>query len=199
MSPQSPDSSAAQPAPRSKPRGARESALARAVVELEEHVSRLGWDAPVGVFALVRTAAALETDPAIAEILDDEALAAARKDPESLTVIEQEDLPGAADLEDLLAQLAWPESVDGVALSVERVTLPAQAEAEAAAIEAPEERVAYLQSRADRDDVRIVVGVLRSGESWCAIRARSKDHERSVAQGDPLVPGLIDALGATLL
>lgn len=199
MSPQSPDSSAAQPAPRSKPRGARESALARAVVELEEHVSRLGWDAPVGVFALVRTAAALETDPAIAEILDDEALAAARKDPESLTVIEQEDLPGAADLEDLLAQLAWPESVDGVALSVERVTLPAQAEAEAAAIEAPEERVAYLQSRADRDDVRIVVGVLRSGESWCAIRARSKDHERSVAQGDTLVPGLIDALGATLL
>ncbi|WP_303325411.1 PPA1309 family protein [Actinomyces radicidentis] len=199
MSPQSPDSSAAQPGPRSKPRGARESALARAVVELEEHVSGLGWDAPVGVFALVRTAAALETDPAIAEILDDEALAAARKDPESLTVIEQEDLPGAADLEDLLAQLAWPESVDGVALSVERVTLPAQAEAEAAAIEAPEERVAYLQSRADRDDVRIVVGVLRSGESWCAIRARSKDHERSVAQGDTLVPGLINALRATLL
>lgn len=199
MSPQSPDSSPAQPEPRSKPRGARESALARAVVELEEHVSRLGWDAPVGVFALVRTAAALETDPAIAEILDDEALAAARKDPESLTVIEQEDLPGEADLEDLLAQLAWPESVDGVALSVERVTLPAQAEAEAAAIEAPEERVAYLQSRADRDDVRIVVGVLRSGESWCAIRARSKDHERSVAQGDTLVPGLIDALRATLL
>lgn len=199
MSPQSPDSSPAQPEPRSKPRGARESALARAVVELEDHVSRLGWDAPVGVFALVRTAAALETDPAIAEILDDEALAAARKDPESLTVIEQEDLPGEADLEDLLAQLAWPESVDGVALSVERVTLPAQAEAEAAAIEAPEERVAYLQSRADRDDVRIVVGVLRSGESWCAIRARSKDHERSVAQGDTLVPGLIDALRATLL
>ena len=199
MSPQCPDSSAAQPAPRSKPRGARESALARAVVELEEHVSGLGWDAPVGVFALVRTAAALETDPAIAEILDDEALAAARKDPESLTVIEQEDLPGAADLEDLLAQLAWPESVDGVALSVERLTLPAAAEAEAAAIEAPEERVAYLQSRADRDDVRIVVGVLRSGESWCAIRARSKDHERSVAQGDTLVPGLINALRATLL
>lgn len=199
MSPQSTEPSPAQPAPRSKPRGARETALSRAVVELEEHVSRLGWDAPVGVFALVRTAAALETDPAIAEILDDEALAAARRDPESLTVIEQEDLPGSADLEDLLGQLAWPESVDGVALSVERVTLPAAAEAEAAAIEDPEDRVAYLQSRPDRDDVRIVVGVLRSGESWCAIRARSKDRKRSVAQGDALVPGLIDALRATLL
>ena len=36
MSRQSPESSPAQPAPRSKPRGARETALSRAVVELEE-------------------------------------------------------------------------------------------------------------------------------------------------------------------
>ena len=38
-------------------------ALARAVTETEVHVAVSGWDQPVRVFALVRTAAALEADP----------------------------------------------------------------------------------------------------------------------------------------
>ena len=45
-------------------------ALARAVTESETHVAAHGWDQPVRVFALVRAAEALETDPDVAELLD---------------------------------------------------------------------------------------------------------------------------------
>ena len=177
----------------------RQAALARAVVDLEEHVAQRGWDAPVGVFALVRTAAALEQDPALAELLDDAALAQARRDPQSLTMVEQENLPMAADLEDLLGRLAWPQTVDGVALAVERVVLPTEAEREAAAIPDPQERLAFLSARPDREDVRMVVGVLRTGESWCAVRSRTRDSADRVVSGDMLVPGLIEALGSTFV
>ena len=177
---------------------ARDLALARAVVELEEYVALRSWDAPVRVYALVRTAAALEADPSLSRFLDAQAVSDAAEDPELLTTIEQENLPEAVDLEDLVAQLAWPETVDGVALSVERSVLPPAAEADAAALEDPTERMAYLSSRTDREDVRMVVGVLRTGESWCALRARSRDEDSRVAQGSRLVPGLVDALDSTL-
>lgn len=185
--------------PRAAAPSPRQVALARAVVELEEYVAARGWDAPVRVYALVRTAAALEADPSLAQILDERCVAEAAEDPELLTTIEQEHLPEAADLEDLVVQLAWPETVDGVALSVERSVLPPEAEDEAAAIEDPTERLAYLASRTDLEDVRMVVGVLRSGESWCALRARSRDEAARVAQGSRLVPGLTDALASTLV
>lgn len=179
------------------PLPAAQAALARVVAEVEEHMSHRGWDAPVAVFALVRTAAALEADPDLAAVLDEEAVAEASQDQHALTVIEQEQLPEATDLEDLLAQLAWPESVDGVALSVERVSLPPSAEEEAVSIADPQERLAFLQSHPARDDVRIVVGVLRSGEAWCAVRTRSHDRTDAVVHGEAMVPGLIEALGAT--
>nr|WP_300337230.1 PPA1309 family protein [Actinomyces sp.] len=179
------------------PLPAAQAALARVVTEVEEHMSHRGWDAPVAVFALVRTAAALETDPDLAAVLDEEAVAEARRDQHALTVIEQEQLPASCDLEDLLAQLAWPQTVDGVALSVERVSLPPSAEEEAASLPDPQERIAFLQSHPARDDVRIVVGVLRSGEAWCAVRTRSHDRADAVVQGEAMVPGLTEALGAT--
>ena len=185
--------------PARQPASPRQAALARAVVDLEEHVAQRGGDAPVGVFALVRTAAALEQDPALAELLDDAALAQARRDPQSLTMVEQENLPMAADLEDLLGRLAWPQTVDGVALAVERVVLPTEAEREAAAIPDPQERLAFLSARPDREDVRMVVGVLRTGESWCAVRSRTRDSADRVVSGDMLVPGLIEALGSTFV
>ena len=70
--------------PARQPFSPRQAALARAVVDLEEHVAQRGWDAPVGVFALVRTAAALEQDPALAELFDDAALAQAQHNPQSV-------------------------------------------------------------------------------------------------------------------
>ncbi|WP_156808144.1 PPA1309 family protein [Actinomyces sp. oral taxon 849] len=169
------------------------------MAETEVHVAAFGWDQPVRVFALARTAEALRTDPDLAEFLDASAVEEARTDLELLTVVEQEGLPAAADLEHLLAQLAWPESVHGAAISVERLVLPPAAQEEADAITDATERLAFLQARPDREDIRMVVGVLRSGESWCALRSRAHDDDASVYQGEQLVPGLVEALATTFL
>lgn len=174
-------------------------ALARAVTETEVHVAVSGWDQPVRVFALVRTAAALEADPDVAGLLEAATVEEARRDPELLMVVEQEGLPAAADLEHLLAQLAWPESVHGAAISIERLVLPPAAQEEADTITDAAERLAFLQARPDREDIRMVVGVLRSGESWCALRSRTHDDDASVYQGEQLVPGLVEALATTFL
>lgn len=158
-----------------------------------------GWDQPVRVFALVRIAAALEADPDVAGFLEAATVEEARRDPELLMVVEQEGLPAAADLEHLLAQLAWPESVHGVAIGIERLVLPSVAQEEADAITDAAERLAFLQARPDREDIRMVVGVLRSGESWCALRSRTHDDDASIYQGEQLVPGLVEALATTFL
>ena len=99
----------------------------------------------------------------------------------------------------LLAQLAWPDSVHGAAISVERLVLPPAAQEEADTITDAAERLAFLQERPDREDIRMVVGVLRSGESWCALRSRTHDDDASVYQGEQLVPGLVEAMAATFL
>ena len=169
------------------------------MTETEAHVAAFGWDQPVRVFALVRTNEALAADPDIAELLDAATVEESRTDPELLMVVEQEGLPAAADLEHLLAQLAWPESVHGAAISVERLVLPPAAQDEAEAITDAAERLAFLQARPDREDIRMVVGVLRSGESWCTLRSRAHDDDASVYQGEQLVPGLVEALATTFL
>ena len=169
------------------------------MTETEAHVAAFGWDQPVRVFALVRTDEALAADPDIAELLDAATVEESRTDPELLMVVEQEGLPAAADLEHLLAQLAWPESVHGAAISVERLVLPPAAQDEAEAITDAAERLAFLQARPDREDIRMVVGVLRSGESWCVLRSRTHDDDASIYQGEQLVPGLTEARAATFL
>ena len=108
------------------------SALAESVLEIERHVADAGWDGPVRVFALVRTQEALLTEPGLAAQLEPSVLAAATAQPWHLTSIEQEELPAAPDLETLLAGLSWPETVDGMAVTVERVVQ--------ASFEAAEER-----------------------------------------------------------
>jgi len=170
--------------------------LADAVREVEHHVAAAGWDAPVRVFALVRTQAALATEPGLADQLDPTVLAAAQAAPWHLTSIEQEGLPAADDLEELLAGLSWPSSVDGVAVTVERVVLPPEAEAQMPA--GTQEALDYLLTHPDRQDVRLAVGVLRDGPSWCAVRSRANDADDQVGQGPDLVPGLVTALRSTL-
>lgn len=174
---------------------ARARSLAVTVTEIEQHAAAQGWDAPTGVFALVRTADALTTNPALARDLPAEVVEAARRDPEHLTSIEQDGLPDASTLEDLLARLAWPETVDGAAIVVERIVVPPEAEVgmptdQAAGVE-------YLMGHPDRQDVRIAVGVLRTGETWCALRTRANDADDAVAGSPDAVPGLVTALAAT--
>lgn len=173
----------------------RRTAIADAVHEIERHVADAGWDGPVRVFALVRTAAALAADPDLARLLPAESVAAAQADPAHLTSVEQEGLPSASNLEDLLGRLSWPPTVDGAAVVVERVVLPSAAEAQMPAD--PDEALAYLMAHPDRQDVRIAVGVLRDGDAWCAVRARANDDDAAVAGGTDLVPGLVAALAST--
>lgn len=174
---------------------ARERALRLAVDDIERHVAALGWDAPVFVFALVRTADAVAATPSLAEELPPEALRAAQEDPEHLTSIEQDGLPAASTIEELLGQLAWPEEVDGAAIVVERMVVPPEAEQDMP--RDPEAAVDYLMAHPDRQDVRMAAGVLRTGESWCALRSRSHDFDDAVAGSPDAVPGLVEALRAT--
>ncbi len=171
--------------------------LAESVREIERHVSRGGWDGPVRVFALVGTQAALEAEPGLAAQLAPEVVAAARADAAHLTSVEQEGLPQVESLEELLGVLTWPDTVDGAAIVVERVVLPTAAED--AMPPDPGEALAYLMGHPDRQDVRIAVGVLRSGPAWSVLRTRAHDDDAAVAGGPDLVPGLTEALRATFL
>ena len=171
---------------------ARTRALADAVREVERHVATEGWDGPVAVYALVRSAALVATSPELVAELPD----GAASDPEHLTAVVQDGLPEADTLEDLLAQLAWPETVDGTAVVVERVVVPPEAEAQMPADS--DGGLDYLMSHPDRQDVRIASGVLRTGESWCALRSRANDDDAAVGGGPTAVPGLVEALAATL-
>lgn len=216
MTDASPDPTAASPD--------RTPSLARCVHETEAHVAADGWDGPARVFALVDSHRALAADPSLAGVFPES------PDPYQLVAVEQEGLPAADTLEELLAQLGWPETVDGVALTVERVVLPPEAEAELEAhlsdpIEPDEAHApdgepatgdrlasgAARQQAADREaalaalaahpkaqDVRLAVGVLRTGESWCAVRTRAHDTDQDVAGSPDAVPGLVEALAATL-
>ncbi|ROR72044.1 hypothetical protein EDD31_0390 [Bogoriella caseilytica] len=172
-------------------------ALRDAVREIERHAADRGWDGEVtaSVFALVRTTDALSATPDLAGELPETALAEAASDPEHLTSIEQDGLPEATTLEELLAQLAWPEQVDGAAVVVERLMVPP--EAEQGLPQDPEEAMAALMAHPDRTDVRLAAGVLRTGESWCAVRSRSHDTDDEVAGSPEAVPGLVEALRAT--
>ena len=171
--------------------------LADAVREIERHVAAAGWDAPVRVFVLVGTARALAASPELADQLSAEVMAAAATDEFHLTSIEQEGLPAAGDLEQLLGGITWPPSVDGAAITVERVILPPAAQESMPADQ--DDALAYLMAHPDRQDVRIAVGALRTGESWSAIRTRAHDDADAVAMGPDLVPGLLEALRATLV
>ena len=174
---------------------AAQRALADAVVEIERHVATGGWDGPVRVFALVRTQAALAAEPALADQLPTDVLATAAADPDHLTSIEQEGLPSSDDLEGLLGAMGWPEGVHGAALTVERIILPP--EAEEGLPEDADAALAALLAHPERQDVRIAVGVLRDGTSWCAVRQRSADRDEAVGQGPDVVPGLVEGLRAT--
>ena len=112
-----------------------------------------------------------------------------------LSALIQEDLADD-DIERVLAHLAWPETVPGAAITVERIVVPPEVEDEAP--EDPDEALAFISNHPLRTDVRLAVGVMRTGESWCALRTRAFDSDDKVGQGSALVPALVDALRASL-
>lgn len=161
------------------------------VRELEAHASGSGWDQPERLFALAGTAELVAREPDLAAALG---LAAAAGD-DSFTPIEQE-LPAGQSLEDVLAQIAWPAEVAGVAVIAERLVLPPDADDDV-----PEDPVAaqeFAANHPDRQEVRMVAAALRTGDSACALRLRSHDADDLVLTGPDLVPGLVTQLHATL-
>ncbi len=165
--------------------------LTLAALDTERHVAKGGWDQPVRLFALVPTADLLAHEPQLAQgLASHDAVAGA------LSAVEQEDLPSGDGLEDLLAQIAWPDQVLGCALAVERIVVPPEAERDL-----PSDDAAALQAIADhpdRADVRLLVAVTRDGAARCLLRQRAHDTDDRVALGENIAPGLVHALRATL-
>ena len=173
---------------------AREIALANVVVDIEKGAARVGWDHAPSVYALVPTATLL-ADPNLPAEIAEQLRSGWDGSDEHLSAIIQEDLADD-DIEQVLAHLAWPETVPGAAITVERIVVPPEVEDEAP--EDPEEALAFVANHPLRTDVRLAVGVMRSGESWCALRTRAFDSDDKVGQGSNLVPALVDALRASL-
>ncbi|MBI4901079.1 MAG: hypothetical protein HY829_11445 [Actinobacteria bacterium] len=163
-------------------------ALAAAVLDVERHVGQAGWDQPNRLFALVPTAELLAAAPELAAQLGAE-------HPEGhLSSIEQEDFHNGLSLFEALAHLAWPPTVAGCVLSVERAFLPAQYESDLP--EDPDEASEAVANHPHRQELRVVTGVLRTGERHAVARVRS--DQTQLLGGEDLAPGLSTALLATL-
>ncbi len=166
------------------------SVLLSVVGEVEGHLAEAGWDQPPQLFALVDTEELLRAEPQLAATMG---LVAAR--PGSLTPIAQEPL-GQGPLDEELAGVVFGAEVLGVVLAHEVVVLPPSAEA---ALDGVDDPAALAHEHPERREVRMAVGVLRDGSRECVLRLRASgagDDQR--VGGSGLVPGLADALLATL-
>lgn len=168
------------------------SPLTRAVLEIDEYTSGLGWDKPARLFALVDTAKLRKQEPGLARQLGIEATQVA-----GYTPIEQEEIPRGKALDEFLGTIAWPDSVTGCALTVERLMLPPSAEASVPEGLKGAQLTKWVAGHPDRQEVRMTVAVLRGGARESAIRLREKDSPNEVLTGPDLVPGLAEALAAT--
>lgn len=170
-------------------------ALATALGEVDRHLAAGGWDQPPRLFALVKTADLLESEPALAESLG---LATAPGDDEGLTPVEQDSLPAGEPLDEWLAGIGWPAEVFGCALAQEVLALPPSVEADMPD-DAGTDTVEWAASHPLRREVRMLVGVLRDGSRTSILRIRaSAGADDDLVTGDDLVPLLADALAATL-
>ncbi len=167
-------------------------ALAAAVLEIEKHQARLGWDQPARLYALVDTARIVEQEPALAAQLGLDG----PKERGSMTPIEQDELPPGQELESVLPGIVWPPVVVGCAAVVERLVLPPAADGQVP--DDPAAALEFAREHPDAEEVRIVAGVTRHGASYCALRLRREDDDSAVMGGTDVVPGLIELLRGTL-
>ena len=168
-------------------------ALVAALVDLERHVGAAGWDAPPRLFALVLTDVFAAAEPDLAAELRLRTTTEGAP-PGALTAIEQEGFRPSGDLVADLAQLEWPETVFGCAVSAERTFLPAGAEE--GIPDDPRVAAAYVAAHPDRQEIRVVVGADRVGNRHGVARLVSNPGE--LLGAEDLVPGLGEALAHTL-
>ncbi|KUH40156.1 MULTISPECIES: PPA1309 family protein [Streptomyces] len=169
------------------------SPLTRAVLEIDEYASGLGWDQPARLFALVDTVRLRADEPELAAQLG----LGGDADAAPLTPVEQDELPSGAPLDEFLATVAWPDAVTGCALTVERLMLPPSVEGSVPDGLDEAGLARWVASHPKRQEVRMTVAVLRDGARESAIRLREKDSPTEVLTGADLVPGLAEALAAT--
>ncbi|WP_425315872.1 PPA1309 family protein [Streptomyces olivoreticuli] len=168
------------------------SPLTRAVLEIDEYASTLGWDQPARLFALVDTAKLRAQEPGLASQLGLDETAQS-----TLTPIEQDEVPAGTALDKFLGTIAWPDAVTGCALTVERLMLPPSAEGTVPNGLNEKQLAKWVAAHPDRQEVRMTVAVLRDGARESAVRLREKDSPTEVLTGADLVPGLAEALAAT--
>lgn len=167
-------------------------ALRSVVLEIERDAAERGWDQPARLFALVPTADLLAQQPALASVVGVDPGADLTG---SLTPVEQDDLPADQPIEEVLAQLMWPEEVIGTAVVVERLVLPPSV---GELPEDPSSAQALAESHPDRQEVRMVAAATRAGSTYCGLRLRSHDDPFAVIEGPDLVPALLELLLSTL-
>ena len=165
-------------------------ALRTVIEEIEAGAAALGWDRPPALYALVPTAQLLETSDIPQDIRED-LQGAWDGTKEHLSAILQDAVPDS-ELEEILPKLAWPKTVFGSALTVERIIVPPSVEDDAP--DDPEEALEFISNHPARTDVRLTIGVTREGDSWCTVRARTFDDPDRVGKGENLVPALVEAL-----
>lgn len=174
-----------------RPEDDRGEALVAALIEVERHVGRFGWDQPARLFALVPTAELLAAEPSLAAHLGP----GAEQTPEgAYSSIEQEDFRAGDDLVTTLSKMVWPETVHGCVLTLERTFLPPRYESSIP--DDPIEAERFVNGHEHRQDMRVVVGALRGGESHGVARVQSEPNE--LLGGPQLAPGIARALVATL-
>lgn len=163
--------------------------LLQVAQETEQHVAADGWDQRERVFALVPTADLVAAEPSLAD-----ALAGAGR----YSSIEQE-LPEGVELEEYLGRLAWPRSVTGCALAVERLRAAPADEGQTA------DEAGGTASGDGPDDtasgtepVRLLVVATREGERFTLVRFAAHDSDDAVAVGAEVGTDLQAALATTL-
>ncbi len=157
--------------------------LIASLMDIERHVSALGWDQPARLFALVTTKTLLEVEPQLRGRVPE-------ANEDALTAIEQDEFVATDNLFDKLASIFWPDTVEGCAIALERAFLPAEFEEDVP--DDPDAAAEFVANHPSKSDVRVAVGVLRDGTRHGLARLASNPED--LLGATDLVPGLADAL-----
>ncbi len=166
--------------------------LSIAALDTERHVASGGWDQNPRLFALVPTAELVQREPHLRAQLQGHDLVAG-----ALSAVEQENLPPTANLESLLGGIAWPDTVVGAALAVERIVVPPEAERDLPAASRRRRRRAGRPPLTSGRPAARRRHPRRPEPCACCDSARTTATTRSRSDED-IAPGLVHALKATL-
>lgn len=163
------------------------SRLIAVLLDVERHVGELGWDQPARLFALVGTQELLQMEPQLSGRVPEGA-------DDAMSAVEQDEFRAGENLFERLSEIYFPDSVEGVAISLERTFLPSQYEADVP--EGEEAAAEFVRTHPEHQDVRAVVGVLRDGSRYALARLQS--HPEDLLRGQDIIPNLPEALAQTL-